>query len=269
MIDIIPLDFETNAVRIIMQDGEPWFVAADVCRVLEHSNIRVAISRWLDDDEKGATICDTPGGKQSLNIVSESGLYALIIRSRTPAAKRFRKWVTAEVLPTIPRTGSYSLPGRDGNDLAIKRARFEALPQGSRDKAEAKAAAVVHVQQLTADGMKVGEAVAIAAERFGISTRTIYNARNATYMVPRADFGPALMHKGCGLRGMQVECHPDVLRTFCQLRETGARFTDCYHRTVEIAEERGWSPIPAIYNLRRAAKRLLAGDQAIHQKGAA
>jgi prophage antirepressor-like protein len=104
--EIIPFDFEEQAVRVMMRDGEPWFVAADVCRVLELSNPTMAV-KALDEDE--VTLSEIEGSHRPTNLVSESGLYALVIRSDKPAAKRFRKWITAEVLPTIRRTGSYEL----------------------------------------------------------------------------------------------------------------------------------------------------------------
>lgn len=119
MNDIIPFQFDTHDVRISDQDGQPWFVAADVCNVLGISKHRDAVAR-LDDDETNTVIVDTPGGPQSVCAISESGLYALIIRSRKPAAARFRKWVTSEVLPSIRRTGSYgaSAAPLDLNDPA-------------------------------------------------------------------------------------------------------------------------------------------------------
>lgn len=102
----IPFAFDDALVRVIMRDGEPWFVLVDVARVLGLSNYRNAFAR-LDDDEKGVHTLDTPGGPQTVTILSESGLYALIMTSRKPEAKRFRKWVTGEVLPSIRRTGRY------------------------------------------------------------------------------------------------------------------------------------------------------------------
>lgn len=105
---ITPFLFEGEAlVRVVTRDGEPWFVAADVCWVLKHSNPTVAVER-LDDDEKGVSSVYTPGGDQQMIIINESGLYALILTSRKPQAKRFRKWVTADVLPSIRKTGGYS-----------------------------------------------------------------------------------------------------------------------------------------------------------------
>lgn len=92
--------------RITDINGEPWFVLADVCRELDVSNPSQA-ARNLDDDEKGIINSDTLGGAQKMVIVSESGLYSLILRSRKPEAKRFKKWVTKEVLPSIRKTGGY------------------------------------------------------------------------------------------------------------------------------------------------------------------
>ena len=104
-------DFEDMPVRVIDQDGEPWFVLVDVCRVLEIANPRDAGSRLDDDEKAGVGISDGSQGR-SMTVVSESGLFTLILRSHgavTPGttAHRFRKWVTGEVLPAIRRTGKY------------------------------------------------------------------------------------------------------------------------------------------------------------------
>ncbi|MFT8723093.1 MAG: Bro-N domain-containing protein [Acetobacter malorum] len=109
MSGVIPFSFEEHAVRVLTRDGEPWFVLADVCGVLEHTNSRVVAER-LDEDEKGVSSVYTPGGPQEMSIINESGLYNLIFTSRKPEARRFRKWVTGEVLPAIRKTGSYGLP---------------------------------------------------------------------------------------------------------------------------------------------------------------
>ena len=103
--------FDESPVRAVIKDGAPWFIAKDVCDILDHSNHRKAVSA-LDEDEKGVTIGDTPGGPQETLTVNESGLYSLIFSSRKPEAKRFRKWVTSTVLPEIRKTGSYQ--GADG-----------------------------------------------------------------------------------------------------------------------------------------------------------
>jgi len=104
--------YQDRQVRTITDDqGNPWFVAKDVCEVLGYANPRKAVADHLDDDEKRVTICDTPGGPQKITTISESGLYTLIIRSNKPNAKKFRRWVTHEVLPAIRRTGRYAMPG--------------------------------------------------------------------------------------------------------------------------------------------------------------
>ena len=100
-------DSASFTVRAMLRDGEPWFVAADVCAALEIANSRDALSR-LADDEKGVGNADTLGGAQQVGIVNESGLYALIFTSRKPEAQRFRRWVTSDVLPSIRKTGAYT-----------------------------------------------------------------------------------------------------------------------------------------------------------------
>ena len=95
-------------VRVIMRDSEPWFVAKDVCDCLEITNVSKAC-QTLDEDEKGITKVYTLGGSQDMMLISESGLYTLIMRSNKPDAKVFRKWVTSEVLPSIRKTGGYGI----------------------------------------------------------------------------------------------------------------------------------------------------------------
>ena len=95
-------------IRVQVINQEPWFVAKDVCDALTIEKHRDAVSR-LDDDERGSVVVDTLGGKQAVAAVNESGLYNLIFQSRKPEAKVFRKWVTGEVLPSIRKTGSYSV----------------------------------------------------------------------------------------------------------------------------------------------------------------
>lgn len=113
-------NFNMMPVRVINVDGQPWFVAVDVALILGYRSSPDA-TRLLDEDEKGTQIVPTPGGAQELTIISESGLYNLILRSRKDEAKPFRKWVTAEVLPAIRQTGSYSMT------LALPQSLPEAL----------------------------------------------------------------------------------------------------------------------------------------------
>ncbi|KQH72786.1 BRO-N domain-containing protein, partial [Xylella fastidiosa] len=111
---IIPFDFHSHAVRVVMRDGNPWFVATDVCTALGYRNPSKAIADHLDDDEKSNQSLGLAG--KPFLIISESGLYALILRSRKPEARKFAKWVTSEVLPSIRKTGSYSTTGTMVND---------------------------------------------------------------------------------------------------------------------------------------------------------
>jgi len=103
---VIPFRFEAREVRTLLIDDQPWFVAADVCESLSIANTARAMSR-LDDDEKGVHSVNTLGGTQNVSILNESGLYSLILTSRKAEAKRFKKWVTAEVLPAIRKHGRY------------------------------------------------------------------------------------------------------------------------------------------------------------------
>lgn len=106
-------------VRTVEKNGEPWFVLKDVCEILGIANPR-NVSDRLDDDEKGVRQIDTPGGEQRMTIINESGLYNVILRSDKPEAKPFRKWVTAEVLPSIRKTGGYNSNAKPNKSLEIK-----------------------------------------------------------------------------------------------------------------------------------------------------
>lgn len=145
-------------VRVVTRDGEPWFVAADVCRALEVGNSRQALTR-LDEDEKGVILTDTPGGKQEMSIVNEPGLYSLVLGSRKPEAKAFKRWVTHEVLPSIRKNGMYATPMTvekmiEDPDYAIsllQRVKDERLKRMEAERARAEAERqrniLIHVQK--------------------------------------------------------------------------------------------------------------------------
>ena len=124
--------FEKKDVRVVMKDDIPWWVAKDVCDILELNNITEAL-RGLDEDELTSEILKSGGQGREMRLVSESGVYTLVMRSNKPEAKRFRKWVTSEVLPQLMRTGSYSVKekgkGRENPDdaqrLELARRRLE------------------------------------------------------------------------------------------------------------------------------------------------
>ena len=123
-------------VRTVTLNGAPWFVAADVCRALDIANSRDAVKR-LDDDERGVVSTDTLGGVQEMTVVNESGLYSLVLGSRKPEAKQFKRWITHEVIPTIRKTGGYVnndelfvrtyLPNADDTTKALFRSTLETI----------------------------------------------------------------------------------------------------------------------------------------------
>ena len=98
---------EFGSIRTVEQNGEPWLAGKDVAAALGYSNPRDAISKHVDDEDKGVAKCDTLGGNQNMTIINESGLYSLILSSKLPTAKKFKHWVTSEVLPSIRKTGGY------------------------------------------------------------------------------------------------------------------------------------------------------------------
>lgn len=101
--------YQDQPVRTLTIEGQPAFVANDLCAVLDLTNPRQTLS-YLDDDEKGVTTNDTLGGQQQMAYVTEAGMYSLVLRSRKPEAKMFKRWITHEVLPQIRKTGSFGAP---------------------------------------------------------------------------------------------------------------------------------------------------------------
>lgn len=105
---------EFGNIRTVTIDGEPWFVGKDIAEALGYGrgkSLNNAVATHVDNEDKGVTEMMTPGGKQNLIIINESGLYSLILSSKLPNAKKFKRWVTSEVLPAIRKTGHYEAPG--------------------------------------------------------------------------------------------------------------------------------------------------------------
>ncbi len=122
--DLQQFNFNLTPVRVVMIDGQPWFVAVDVALILGYRNAPDA-TRLLDEDEKGTHILRTPGGAQDATVINESGLFNLVLRSRRAEAKAFRKWVTGEVLPALRRTGTYTAaPTLDLSDPLVLAQQF-------------------------------------------------------------------------------------------------------------------------------------------------
>ena len=120
-VPVLPFSFEGSAVRVSTVNGETWFVLADICGALEIANPARAAS-GLDDDEKGVQTVNTLGGPQEMTTVNESGMYTLVLRSRKPAAKRFRRFVTSTVLPSIRKHGAFVAvrPGESEESIAAR-----------------------------------------------------------------------------------------------------------------------------------------------------
>ena len=137
---------EFGSVRTTTVNGEVMFVAKDVATILGYSNPRDAINKHVDDEDKGVAKCDTLGGVQDLTIINESGLYSLILSSKMPNARKFKRWVTAEVLPAIRRHGMYATEELIANpDLAI--AAFQALKAEREKRIALEEAVAVQAQQ--------------------------------------------------------------------------------------------------------------------------
>lgn len=118
---------EFGTIRAVRdEEGEPMFVAKDVCTALEVKNSRDAIAR-LDNDEKGVVLIDTPGGVQQMQAVNEAGLYVLVLSSRKPEAKAFQRWVTHEVLPALRRSGGYIAGQESMSGAELAKAGYEWL----------------------------------------------------------------------------------------------------------------------------------------------
>ncbi len=110
---------EFGQVRALEHDGEPWFVGKDVAEALGHTNPQRAIREYVDSEDKGVTEIVTPGGEQEMTIINESGLYSLVLSSKLPRAKKFKRWVTSEVLPSIRKNGGYIHGPKNMSDSEI------------------------------------------------------------------------------------------------------------------------------------------------------
>lgn len=169
--ELMPFTYEGTPVRTVIIDGEPWFVARDICNIIGLPNLSMAMQR-LAEDEKGVNRIDTPGGPQDMAVVSESGMYALVLRSDKERAVEFRRWVTSEVLPQIRKTGSYSAVELTEDELIhraleVSTRRVAALTERV---AELEPKAQVAEKLLDADGDLSVRDTAQALTRAGVKT---------------------------------------------------------------------------------------------------
>ncbi len=152
---IAPYVFDGREVRIQVDEvGEPWFCAADVCACLGLDNARQAVAP-LEADEKGVRIADTPGGPQQMQHVTEAGLYQLVMVSRRPEAKVFRRWVTHEVLPSIRKTGGYSMVPQPESRAQIM---ARALIAANEELTETRQALALSEARVTEQAKQIEEA---------------------------------------------------------------------------------------------------------------
>lgn len=249
----IPFDFERHSVRAVASNDEPVFIAKDVCRTLEIRKYRDAIAQ-LDDDERVSVIVDTLGGPQTMTAVTESGLYALIMMSRKPAARRFRKWVTSELLPALRRMGRYELGAAEPRAAEHEelRAQYRSLPLEKQRRIELRAKAVSAYDALVAGGEKMMVARREVAEEYGVSVATIARWSSRVRMVAEADRPVALMPMFKGRPGW-APCHPKALAALKArlARPHNRGFSACYRGMLASAESKGWSPVPSEAALRR------------------
>ncbi|RDH41607.1 phage antirepressor [Zooshikella ganghwensis] len=186
--NVIPFKFNASTVRVIDKEGEPWFVAKDVADVLAYS-LPSAMTRHLDDDEKGMSTMHTPGGNQELQTINESGLYSAILKSRRPEAKAFKRWVTHEVLPSIRKNGGY-IAGQEKDEPSVVLAKAVLMAQSI---IETKTAQL----DVAKEEIKAMLPKAEAFEKIAASNETlcITNAAKDLQMKPRDLFSWLSMNK--------------------------------------------------------------------------
>lgn len=188
-------------IRIESIDGNPWFVAKDLCDYLELDNVTNALQR-LDDDEKLTRKVFVSGQVRPMWFVNESGMYALIIRSSKPKAREFRKWITNEVLPSIRKTGRYEANGLNGqNGVAVVQPR--------RSRSELVNADLLNLLWLIGESLRQGEIRDVALE-LGVSRQTVSKVLNGYARNPRvlmALYQRAKANRACGV----IYHRPDVM----------------------------------------------------------
>jgi prophage antirepressor-like protein len=241
MSQIIPFEFESHALRVNLDAaGQPWFVAADVCAALELPDTHKAIAR-LDDDEKGRNSIPTPGGQQDMSVVNESGLYNLVLGSRKPEAKRFKRWITHEVLPSIRKTGSYT----SATSVA-------ALPSPTQDRVSS----LLLIGEAVAKVPGVKHGIAMAAtltcihENTGLSIETMRRALPANDE-PIAAMNPTKLGQQLGMAARSVNARLAAMglqlrndRDEWELTEAGQAWGEAlpYSRNGHSGYQIRWNP---------------------------
>lgn len=155
-------DFGT--IRTVEVNGEPWLVGKDVAQALGYKNPRQALSTNVDDDDRGVHPVDSPSGTQTMTIINESGLYSLVLSSKLPDARKFKRWVTSEVLPSIRKTGGYAVPTTE-KTLADLTAAVELLTERLDTMLAARESPLSVLPALPEPEGEMGQVPGIAARR--------------------------------------------------------------------------------------------------------
>lgn len=153
-------NFEELPVRTLTVDEEPYFVGKDVAEILGYKRTADAIREHVDAEDKGVGKIQTPGGMQNVTIINESGLYSLIFSSKLDSAKRFKRWVTSDVLPVIRKTGTYQVPSDPMQALELM---FEATKQTKEE-----------IESVKADVIDLKDNQKLDAGEYGLVTKTIH-----------------------------------------------------------------------------------------------
>lgn len=164
---------EFGRIRTVSDEkGEPWFIGKDVATVLGYSNVRDALCKHVDKEDKGIANCDSLGGRQKTTIINESGLYSLILSSKLPRAREFKRWVTSEVLPQIRRTGGYIPLAAEDDDKTILAKAVRILNRTLEQKDELLEAQRPKVE--FADAVTTGDGCILMSELAKLLTRNGY-----------------------------------------------------------------------------------------------
>ena len=166
---------EFGKIRTVLIDDQTWFVGKDIAEALGYSNPRKAISDHVDDEDKGVTNRYTLGGRQDITVINESGLYSLILSSKLPKAKKFKRWVTSEVLPAIRKTGMYAV-NQLVSDLVERVEKLE------KDRYKPKALKVTFNNKLKASRLAQGFTQKEMAEMVGVDISTYYRYEQGRYI---------------------------------------------------------------------------------------
>lgn len=163
---------EFGEIRSVLIDGEPWLVGKDVARALGYSNTKDALTKHVDSEDKGGSQIATHFGTKTMTVINESGLYALILSSKLPDAKKFKRWVTSEVLPAIRKTGSYQITGANNTQSCVNIEIIQQLRQTPMEQMPTV------LEYLRACGYPVGTYEEIYGQPPALSTLSTHPAPN-------------------------------------------------------------------------------------------